>query len=183
MIHGAFGDGTSVTTITAESDGLQSSMVNVALSEGINKLELSGDAVSIRDITTCRDAADDSNAITLEAESLQLAGGAQTRENSASNASGYSYVTGLGKQFVTEESGAFGMGDQTRVVTLDTNNTPKIADAVRGTVTIPAGTILRESLIWLYASRTMHSLVSMITIRRLSIWDCRCVMELPMVRK
>lgn len=134
-------NGTSVTTITAESDGLQSSMVNVALSEGINKLELSGDAVSIRDITTCRDAADDSNAITLEAESLQLAGGAQTRENSASNASGYSYVTGLGKQFVTEESGAFGMGDQTRVVTLDTNNTPKIADAVRGTVTIPAGTI------------------------------------------
>ncbi len=89
-------NGTSVTTITAESDGLQSSMVNVALSEGINKLELSGDAVSIRDITTCRDAADDSNAITLEAESLQLAGGAQTRENSASNASGYSYVTGLG---------------------------------------------------------------------------------------
>ena len=38
-------NGTSVTTITAESDGLQSSMVNVALSEGINKLELSGDAV------------------------------------------------------------------------------------------------------------------------------------------
>lgn len=70
-----------------------------------------------------------------------MQGGAQTRENSASNASGYSYVTGLGKQFVTEESGAFGMGDQTRVVTLDTNNTPKIADAVRGTVTIPAGTI------------------------------------------
>lgn len=27
------------------------------------------------------------------------------------------------------------------MVTLDTNNTPKIADAVRGTVTIPAGTI------------------------------------------
>ena len=65
-------NGTSVTTITAESDGLQSSMVNVALSEGINKLELSGDAVSIRDITTCRDAADDSNAITLKPSRCSL---------------------------------------------------------------------------------------------------------------
>ena len=134
-------NGADAATITAVYDGLQSSTVRTALSEGINQLTLAatGD-VRVREIVTARASEADTEAITVEAENATLGGAAQVTSASRTNASG-SYVTGLGNRFETAETGANGFGDRTRVVVKDSNNTPTVHEGDKGTLTIPAGTV------------------------------------------
>ena len=135
-------NGNLVDEIVAESNGLQSSSINVAMSGGINEITVSGDSsILVCDVMVIRDLSDDGAAISVEAEDMQLGGGAQIVSASGTNASGDGYVSGLGNQFVTQESGASGMGDRTRVVTVDSNNTPDLIEGNKGTLTIPAGTV------------------------------------------
>lgn len=143
-------NGQNVRTIIAPKNGLQSSTVRVAMSEGINQLELSGTAgVSVRDVTTVRAADADTEAngvVTVEAEdssTVTLNGGATVNTPSSyTNASGNAFVTGLGSQFETEKSGKSGYGDRTRVVA-DKNHVPTVHENNKGSMTIkgvPAGT-------------------------------------------
>lgn len=135
-------NGMEVAALTAESDGLQSSTVKVAMAEGINQVTLTaGAGVRVRDVRTARDIQENDAAITVEAEDMTLGGGAQVVSNDSSNASGKGWVTGLGNQFETQETGAEGMGDRTRVVVIDSNNTPSVVTDNKGTLTIPAGTV------------------------------------------
>jgi len=136
-------NGQSVSTITAAYDGLQSSTVAVAMSEGVNKIALTGaEGIRVREVSTARNAKADAGSVRLEAESLQLGGGAKVvNASGTTNASESKWVTGLGNQFETTESGADGMGDRTRVVTLDKNNTPSVISDNKGTLTIPAGKV------------------------------------------
>ena len=123
-------------------NGVQTTTIRVALSEGINRLQLAGDGVSVKQIGTTRVAEADAAAIRLEAEDLPRGGTATTADAAGSNASGTGYVTGLGTNaFNTAETGAAGYGDRTRVVVLDGNNTPSLREGGNGTLTIPAGTV------------------------------------------
>ena len=135
-------NGQSAATVTAQSDGAQTSIVRVAFSEGINQLTLSGAAgVRVASVTTARASESDSKAIRFEAEDAQLSGGAKVQKDDASDASGKSFVAGLGNQFVTNESGKAGYGDQTRVEA-DANHVPTVAQNNKGTMTVtgvPAG--------------------------------------------
>ena len=70
-----------------------------------------------------------------------MSGGAKVQKDDASDASGKSFVAGLGNQFVTNESGKAGYGDQTRVEA-DANHVPTVAQNNKGTMTVtgvPAG--------------------------------------------
>ena len=117
------------------------------MSEGINRLELSGAAgILLKNVTTARAGDGDANAVKVEAEDssrVTLNGGAAVETPSTyTNASGKSFVKGLGSQFETEESGKAGFGDRTRVVA-DANHVPTVHEDNKGTMTIkgvPAGT-------------------------------------------
>lgn len=88
-------NGQSAATVTAQSDGAQTSIVRVAFSEGINQLTLSGAAgVRVASVTTARASESDSKAIRFEAEDAQLSGGAKVQKDDASDASGKSFVAG-----------------------------------------------------------------------------------------
>lgn len=140
-------NGQAARTITAPRNGLQTSTVRVAMSEGINRLELSGAAgILLKNVTTARAGDGDANAVKVEAEDssrVTLNGGAAVETPSTyTNASGKSFVKGLGSQFETEESGKAGFGDRTRVVA-DANHVPTVHEDNKGTMTIkgvPAGT-------------------------------------------
>lgn len=123
-------------------NGVQTTTIRVALSEGINRLQLAGEGISVKQIVTTRVAPADTAGIRLEAEDLVPGGTAKTVDAAGSNASGTGYVTGLGSNvFNTAETGPAGFGDRTRVVVLDANNTPSIREGANGTLTIPAGTV------------------------------------------
>lgn len=132
-------NGEPAESVVAQFDGLQHATSRVALSEGINQVKLTGDGVLVKSLTTSRPA-DAEKGTTIEAEDMKLSGGASSKTIPSSNASG-SAVTGLGNQFETSETGPDGMGDRTRVVVKDSNNTPSVITNNRGAMTIPAGRI------------------------------------------
>lgn len=134
-------NGVPVADCAAQYDGLQTTTFHLALSEGINRLSLSSPSAMVRDVKVSRATQSDSHVIRLEAENLQLGGGAQVVNKTDSNASGKSFVTGLGNQFETSESGPAGMGDPTRVVVKDSNNTPSVITGNKGVLTVPAGEV------------------------------------------
>lgn len=136
-------NGQQIATITAAADGLQSSTIRVAMSEGINQLTLGGiNGEFIKSITTARTAESDALGIPIQAEDTKLSGGATIQKDESSNAEGKSFVSGLGNQFVTNQSGKAGYGDQTRVEA-DANHVPSVIQSNKGMMTVsgvPAGT-------------------------------------------
>lgn len=136
-------NGKTLPGITAAYSGLQSTSLEVALSEGINSLDLSGTGVSLRDVQVAASKDLRHSAISLQAEDQQLNGGASATTENSSNAENHQYVIGLGNQFTTAESGPAGYGDRTRVVVENSNNRPKVNTHNPGIMTIPAGTVPR----------------------------------------
>ena len=136
-------NGKTLPGITAAYSGLQSTSLEVALSEGINSLDLSGTGVSLRDVQVAASKDLRHSAISLQAEDQQLNGGASAITENSSNAENHQYVIGLGNQFTTAESGPAGYGDRTRVVVENSNNRPKVNTHNPGIMTIPAGTVPR----------------------------------------
>ena len=68
-------NGQAARTITAPRNGLQTSTVRVAMSEGINRLELSGAAgILLKNVTTARAGDGDANAVKVEAEDMKREG-------------------------------------------------------------------------------------------------------------
>lgn len=134
-------NGKPVAQPTAAYDGLQSTSLQVAMSDGINSLDVSGSGLLLRDVnvSTCKDR--EQVAKKFQAEDLQLDGGATVSNETTSNAEGGRYVRGLGNQFVTRENGPEGYGDRTRVVVKDSNNTPTVVESNKGTITIPEGSV------------------------------------------
>ena len=151
---------TKVATITAPDSGSQVATVPVPLSEGLNEIDLTGDAgVLVRSVLAARNADQDQRAISLEAEDLTLAGSARvvTDEQLAapdyvenggpqtSTASNGAYVTGLGTQFetyvyYTSASGAG--GDKTRLRKDSATNDPVLKEgAEKGRLVVPAGEV------------------------------------------
>ncbi|MFP7706515.1 hypothetical protein [Trueperella sp. LYQ141] len=129
----------AIADIPVRESGLQSTTLRLGLAEGINKISLTGNGIRLRDVQTWRAQA--GNVVAVEAEDLQLSGGAHVVTDSRSNAVGQRYVVGLGNQFETQESGPAGFGDPTRVVVRDSRNTPSVRTDQPGTLTIPAGVV------------------------------------------
>ncbi|MFT8357629.1 bacterial Ig-like domain-containing protein [Bifidobacterium aquikefiri] len=135
-------NGTTSGTITAAHDGLQTSTLHLAMSEGINQITLTSDSkVYIRDLTTAISSSLNNQAISMQAEDLNLAGGAKVVNDANSNAVGSSYVSGLGNQFVTKQDSTVWGGDTTRVNVLDSSNTPEVIENNRGMMTVAAGKV------------------------------------------